>query len=125
MRVVRLVGVWNHRGVEAGRECEHLTRLGDSAHAVDVRLHDVHGARREHLEVSPARELVFASGDGGRHGATDARVPGQVAFRSSTFDRQLGSLRFALPAYEESYEHVLDAFARCITRKSEPPGDSS
>lgn len=42
------------------------------------------------------------------------RGSASATFRSSTFDRQRGSLAFALPAYEESYEHELDAFARCI-----------
>jgi predicted dehydrogenase len=42
------------------------------------------------------------------------RGSASATFRSSIFDRPLGSLPFALPAYEESYEHELDAFARAI-----------
>lgn len=37
-----------------------------------------------------------------------------MSWRTSIFKRALGTLSFAIPAYEESYGHEVDAFARAI-----------
>lgn len=46
--------------------------------------------------------------------ALGARGSASATFRSAISDRPLGSLSFALPVYEESYEHELEAFARHV-----------
>lgn len=61
--------------------------------------------------ADPWSFVVKVLGDRGSASAT---------FRSSIFDRALGSLSIALPAYEESYEHELTAFADAI-RGGRPP----
>jgi len=42
------------------------------------------------------------------------RGSASATFRSAVFDRPLGSLSFALPVYEESYQHELEVFAQHI-----------
>lgn len=58
---------------------------------------------------SPATFVVKALGTHG--GAT-------FSFRSAVFERPLGTLGFAIPAYEESYVHELRAFGAAVAART-------